>query len=112
MRDRHGSSRESRGLPGAQIALAIRTGEAVPRAAALGRVEFVGRNLVTPEFKVDDGSRTELKANSFSAACNRTSTRNFPNTRQGFPRQRFLATPMFRIHSAPPARRAKRVLSG
>ncbi len=34
MRDRHGSSRENRGLPGAQIALAIRTGEAVPRAAA------------------------------------------------------------------------------
>jgi hypothetical protein len=30
---------------GAQIALAIRTGEAVPRAAALGRVEFVGWNL-------------------------------------------------------------------
>ena len=43
------------------------------------------RVLATPEFKVDGGTRTELKANSFSAGCWRISTRNFSNTRAGFP---------------------------
>jgi hypothetical protein len=47
----------------------MRTGEAVPRASPLGRVELVGRNLATPEFKVDEGTSTELEANSLSGGC-------------------------------------------
>jgi hypothetical protein len=47
------------------------------------------RVLATPEFKVEDRTRTELKANSISGGCLRTSTRNFPNIRQGFPSQGF-----------------------
>jgi hypothetical protein len=39
------------------------------KAAALGRVEFVGLNLATSEFKVNDEQRTELKPNSFSGQC-------------------------------------------
>src|SRR5690348_15129360 len=42
------------------------------------------RVLATPELKVDEGTRTELKANSLSAACNRTSTRKFPQYSAGF----------------------------
>jgi hypothetical protein len=37
--------------------------------AALGRVEFVGLNLATPEFKANDRQRTELKPNSFFGQC-------------------------------------------
>ena len=61
------------------------------------------RVLATAEFKVHDRTRSELKANSLSAGCWRTSTRNFSNTRAGFPSQRFLATPPFLIPPAPAA---------
>jgi hypothetical protein len=39
------------------------------KAAALRRVEFVRLNLATPEFKANDGHRTELKPNSSSGQC-------------------------------------------
>jgi hypothetical protein len=64
------------------------------------KVSQPNRVLATPEFKVDYGTPTELKANSLSAEFWRTSTRNFSNARQGFPSQRFLATPAVRIHPA------------
>src|SRR5713101_7739598 len=58
------------------------------------------RVLATPEFKVDDETRTELKANSLSAGYWRTSMRNFSSTRRGFLRKgfsrhrRFESTPL------------------
>src|ERR1017187_10112049 len=47
---------------------------------------------------------TELKANSYSGGCERTSTRNFSNICARFPSERLLATPTFLIPLAPASR--------
>jgi len=61
------------------------------------------RVLATPELKVNDGNRTELKTNSFSGRYNRIATRNISNICAHFPSDRLLVTPEFRIRLAPPA---------
>jgi hypothetical protein len=53
------------------------------------RVEFVGRNLVTPEFKADERTPTELKANLLS-----------PEDADEFPRERSPTAAPFSVGSS------------
>ena len=64
---------------------------------------LLSRILATPEFKVNDGYRTELNANSFSGRCWWISTCNISNIRAPFPAESPLATPAVRIPPAPPS---------
>ena len=70
------------------------------------------RVLATPELKVNDGNRTELKTNSFSGRYNRIATRNISNICARFPSDRLLVTPEFRIRLAPLGSLQSRAFSG
>src|SRR5258708_36308651 len=84
-------------------------------ATALDQCECKCRGLVVNpaafprhgNSKVNDGNRTELTANSFSAGCWPISTPKIRNVRNRFPSERLLATPMFLIPLSPPASQAK-----